>query len=74
MGIGMTMGQTRNLGRIVIGQEYEPSPCCIWAATHVVDRGHAELERERREALVEVLLLLLGVELILVGGTRVLGD
>jgi hypothetical protein len=44
------------------------------ATTHVVDRRHAELEGERREALVEVLLLLLGVELILVRGTRVLGD
>ena len=40
--------------------------------THIVDRRKGKLQGERREALREVLLLLLGVELILMGGTRVL--
>jgi hypothetical protein len=42
--------------------------------THIGDRRKGELQGERREALREVLLLLLGVELILMGGARVLRD
>jgi hypothetical protein len=42
--------------------------------THIGDRGKSELQGERREALREVLLLLLGVELILMGWARVLRD
>lgn len=42
------------------------------AKTHIVDGGKAELQRERRQALREVLLLLLRIELILVWWARVL--
>jgi hypothetical protein len=40
--------------------------------THIVDRRKGKLQGERREAIREVLLLLLGVELILMGGARAL--
>lgn len=43
-------------------------------ATHIGDGRKGELQGQRREGLREVLLLLLGVELILMGGARVLRD
>lgn len=44
-----------------------------FGTTHIGDGRKGELQGERREALREVLLLLLGVD-ILIGGARVLRD
>jgi hypothetical protein len=42
--------------------------------THIGDGRKGELQGKRREALREVLLLSLGVEVILMGGARILRD